>query len=168
VIDSRPADSTGSSLWRLAFRIAYRLLRIIDPLIRLAWRAGLPGLGSTVDLVVTGRRSGRERRTLLTLLSIDDTWYVGHPNGPCAWTRNLDTASEAHLQTPNGEASQVVATRITDAAERSRVISLTPALQPFPGNILYGLAQRHIQAVGVYFRLERRARLAGSRSAPQA
>jgi hypothetical protein len=158
----------GSAIWRLVFRVAYRFLRLIDPLIRAAWRARLPGLGSTVDLVITGRRSGHERRTLLTLLSIDGAWYVGHPNGPSAWTRNLAVAGSATLETPNGDRSEVVAVQLAEAGERSRVISLTPALQPFPGNLLYGLAQRHIHAVGVYFRLEQAEPAAGSRSVAQA
>ena len=152
---SAPSARTGSPLWRAAFRIAYRLLRIIDPILRLAWRARLPGLGSTVDLVVRGRRSGRPRGTLLTLLSTDGTWYVGHPNGPSGWTRNLEAAGGATVLAGDGTGRAVRAVYLRDGSERTRVISLTPTLQPFPGNVLYALAQDHIQVVGVYFRLER-------------
>lgn len=162
---NRRGVARESTAWRLTFRAAYRFLRLIDPLLRIVWRANLPGLGSTVDLVVPGRRTGRERGTLLTLLSIDGAWYVGHPNGPSAWTRNLEAAGMGRLRTADGSATDVEATRLVEPAERSRVISLTPALQPFPGNIMYALAQRHIQAVGVYFRLER-GRTHGESQAP--
>jgi hypothetical protein len=153
-MSSGRAERGGSTLWRAAFRAAYRFLRIIDPLLRLAWRAGLPGLGSTVDLVVPGRCTGRSRQILLTLLVVDDRWYVGHPNGRSAWTRNLEASGRATIRLGQGENRQLVAVELPAGPERARVISLTPALQPFPGNILYALAQDHIQAVGVYFRLE--------------
>ena len=147
----------GSAVWPLTFRVAYGLLRVIDPLVRAIWRANLPGLGSSVDVVVPGRRTGRLRGTLLTLLTVDGTWYVGHPNGQSGWTRNLEAAGAATLRAQDGTWHEVSAIRLNVGPERSRVISLTPALQPFPGNILYALAQRHIHAVGVYFRLEDRS-----------
>jgi deazaflavin-dependent oxidoreductase (nitroreductase family) len=142
-------------MWRLVFRIAYAFLRFIDPVLRLAWRANVVGMGQTIDLVVPGRRSGRPRRTLLTLLSIDDAWYVGHPNGPSGWTRNLEAAGLAEVKAADGGTERVAAINLRDGSERTKVIALTPAQQPFPGSALYALAQRHIQAVGVYFRLER-------------
>jgi deazaflavin-dependent oxidoreductase (nitroreductase family) len=146
----------GSAVWRFAFLAAYRLIRLMDPALRPAWRANLAGLGRTVDLVVVGRRSGRPRGTLLTLLSIEDTWYVGHPNGPSGWTRNLEAAGSAEVRMSDGGSRSVAAIRLLDGPERDRVVSLTPVQQPFPGNVLYALAQRHIHAVGAYFRLEPR------------
>ena len=154
----------SSTIWRVVFRVAYRFLRIVDPVLRITWRARLPGLGSTVDLVVPGRRSGRPRGTLLTLLTVDGRWYVGHPNGPSGWTRNLEAAGRATIRAPDGPGHDVSGVRLGVGHERSRVISLTPALQPFPGNILYALAQRHIHAVGVYFRLEERRSQAATRA----
>jgi deazaflavin-dependent oxidoreductase (nitroreductase family) len=157
-LTAAPRPGEGSAMWRLVFRIAYALLRFIDPVLRLAWRANVVGMARTVDLVVAGRRSGRPRRTLLTLLSIDDAWYVGHPNGPSGWTRNLEAAGTAEVKAADGGTQRVAAINLRDGSERTKVIARTPAQQPFPGSVLYALAQRHIQAVGVYFRLERSGR----------
>jgi hypothetical protein len=148
--------SGGSRLWHSAFVVAYRAIRLLDPVIRAAWRRDVPGLGRTIDLVVTGRRSGRRRHTLLTMLSADDTWYIGHPNGDTDWTRNLEAARGAEIRASDGSANAVTGLRLRDGPERSSVVALTASQQPFPANILYSLAGAHIQAVGVYFRLERR------------
>jgi len=43
---------------------------------------------------------------------------------------------------------------LKDGPERDAVIAATARQQPFPGNLVYRAAQRHITAVGVYFRLE--------------
>src|SRR4029078_6742102 len=74
-----------SAAWAIAFRVMYRGLRLLDPLIR-SWIArGAPGLHGVGGLRYTGRRTARARGALVTLLDVDGRWYVGHPNGPAAW-----------------------------------------------------------------------------------
>ena len=155
-LTARPRVAGESRLWQIVFAIAYRFIRLLDPIIRAAWRARLPGAERSIDLIVAGRVTGRVRHTLLTLLTEDERWYVGHPNGEAGWTRNLEAARGAEVVTADGDRHPVSQIRLHDGPERDRVIGLTPVQQPFPANLLYGLAQRHIQAVGAYFRLERR------------
>jgi hypothetical protein len=152
----RSRSAGESRLWHIVFVVAYWLIRLLDPLIRAAWRARLPGVERSVDLVVAGRASGRVRHTLLTLLTADDRWYVGHPNGDSGWTRNLEAAAGADVLMADGVRHPVMAIRLRDGSERDGVVALTRIQQPFPANLLYGLAQHHIRAVGAYFRLERR------------
>jgi hypothetical protein len=135
-----------------AFRLSYLFLRLLDPLIRLWLRAY--GLGNVVELVVPGRRTGRRRSTLLGLLSVDGTWYVGHPNGPVAWTRNLDAAGgRAELRWRGTGAVPVGAVRLPPGEERERAILATDQ-HPFPADLIYRLGRSHVRAAGVYYRLE--------------
>jgi hypothetical protein len=79
---------------------------------------------------------------------------VGHPNGEVAWTANLRDARTARLA-PRPEAPvNVTALPLADGAERTAVILATGDQQPFPGNLLYRAARRHVLSVGRYFRLE--------------
>jgi hypothetical protein len=39
---SADGQAGGAAGWRVFFRVAYRFLRLIDPVIRLWWRARLP------------------------------------------------------------------------------------------------------------------------------
>ncbi|RPH35865.1 MAG: hypothetical protein EHM90_03300 [Chloroflexi bacterium] len=149
---SHPPTRGTSRAWSLFWRLAYAWLRLTDPLVRAAWRSG--GLGITVDLRVRGRRSGRERRVLVGLIQIDGRWYVGHPNGEAAWTRNLAFAGTATVVWPGMAHLQVRADRLGDGEERASVIFATASQQPFPGNLAYRAARRHVLATGVYFRLE--------------
>jgi hypothetical protein len=148
-----------SRFWRLFFRIAYRLLRVIDPALRVWWRSRLPGLRGVIDLEVQGRRSGRSRRTLLTELSVDDASYVGHPNGSCGWTRNVDADGlvvvHRRVRTDHRRLSvdRHRAVRLHAGPERERVIAATWSQQPFPANVIYWLARDHLRGVGVYYRL---------------
>jgi len=102
---------------------------------------------------VAGRATGRQRTFLLGLLRADGAWYLGHPNGGTAWTRNLESAPEAQLVLRWPNAFPVVAHRLPPGEERTRAILATHQ-HIFPGTILYRLARRHILAVGVYFRIE--------------
>ena len=147
----RPARGV-SRAWSLFWRLTYAWLRVTDPLIRVAWRSG--GMGITVDLLVRGRRSGRERRVLVGLIQIAGRWYVGHPNGESGWTRDLAAAGEAMVAWPIMVRHHVNAERLPDGNERDAVILATASQQPFPGNVLYRAARAHILATGVYFRLE--------------
>lgn len=112
------------------------------------------GIGNTVDLVVTGRRTGRPRHVLLGLLRVADRIYLGHPNGDVAWTRNLETAALGEIRPYRFPAFTVRPVRLAAGHERDAVIGVTWHQHPFPGNLLYYLARGHIRAVGTYFRLE--------------
>jgi hypothetical protein len=127
------------------------MIRWLDPLIRAVW--GSVGLGNVVELRVPGRRSGRERRVLVGLLGVAGRMYLGHPNGASGWTRNLESAGEGTLVIPGTGSVAVRPVRLDPSPERDAVI-LATSQHPFPGNLLYRLARRHIRAVGVYFRLE--------------
>ncbi|HET7029395.1 MAG TPA: nitroreductase/quinone reductase family protein [Candidatus Limnocylindrales bacterium] len=143
-----------SAAWSAVFRLSYRVIRALDPLIR-SWIAnGLPGLGGIVEVRTIGRRTGRPRRTLLTLLRVDDRWYVGHPNGEAAWMRNAEAAGWLDVEPagPGGPRHRLV--RLPDGAERDAVVRATWTQQPFPADVLYRAARRHVAAVGVYHRLE--------------
>ena len=144
---------TGSVFWRFALRGMYRFLRIVDPLIRSARALGAPGLDVVVELEVSGRRSGRPRTTLLTLLSSGGKWYVGHPNGDTEWTRNAEAAGVVQIDPPGAHGKTFSVVRLQPGAERDAVIRATRSQQPFPANLVYRAASRHIAAVGVYFRL---------------
>jgi deazaflavin-dependent oxidoreductase (nitroreductase family) len=141
----------GSRVWTIALRVFYRFLRLVDPPIRLWYR--LFGLADTAELIVSGRRSGRPRSILVGLLVVDGAWYVGHPNGHAEWTRNLEAVAAAEVRRKDLGRVRIVAEPLSDAAERERVIAATWRQHPFPGNLVYWLARRHIRAVGRYYRL---------------
>jgi hypothetical protein len=83
-------------------------------------------------------------------------WYVGHPNGEVGWTANLRSAGCARIA-PRPEAPLDVAAVPLDAGpERVAVICAAAEQQPFPANLLYRRARRHILSEGRYFRLEPR------------
>jgi hypothetical protein len=132
----------------------YRGLRLLEPVIRPAVAAGGPGLDGVVELRFPGRRSGRPRRTLVTLLTVDGHWYVGHPNGSAAWIRNIEAAGVVAIEPPGALGSRFRMERLADGPERDAVIRATWTQQPFPANLLYRAARRHVAAVGVYHRLE--------------
>jgi hypothetical protein len=145
---------TGSRFWRVAFRAFYRMIRLSDPLIR-SWIAlGWPGLDGIVEIRVAGRRTGRPRPILITLLNTAGRWYVGHPNGETAWTRNVEAAGSVEIVPPPAGRDSVRLVRLPRGPERDAVILATRIQQPFPGNLVYRAARRHIAAVGVYFRIE--------------
>ena len=93
------------------------------------------------------------RATLLTLLSVGGEWYLGHPNGETEWTRNAEAAGIVRIDPPAAHGSAFGVVRLSPGPERDAVISATRIQQPFPANLVYRAASRHIAAVGVYFRL---------------
>ena len=109
------------------------------------------------ELVIRGRRTGRERRMLLGFFDVDGGWYVGHPNGTSQWVRNLEAAGGCTVIRRDGIPIEVRAAEVTSGPERDAVIRAT-AKQPFPAANVYRRTQRHIRAVGRYFRLEPVAR----------
>src|SRR5204863_7523203 len=84
-----------SMAWSLYLRVQYRLIRLLDPLIRLVWRGY--GLGNIVELRLVGRRTGKPRPVLVGMLRVGSSRYVGHPNGDTAWIRNLEAAGTVQL-----------------------------------------------------------------------
>lgn len=156
---SRPAPASGpsggpdrSGRWQRYLRVQYRFIRLLDPIIRLLWHAG--ALGITGELEVMGRRTGARRRVLLGVIQLDGRRYVGHPNGEVSWTANLLAAGTARLIIPGQASVPVTSVLLEPGPERTAVIRATAHQQPFPGNVVYRLARRHILAVGRYFRLE--------------
>ena len=141
-----------SRAWGFGFRGLYRLLAILDPVIRLWWLRA--GLGNVVEVTITGRRTSRPRRTLLGLLATGNQWYLGHPNGPAQWTRNLDAADGRLLVGWPGQPPVGFRASILDPGpERDRAIQATDQ-HPFPGNLIYRHGRRHVLAAGRYDRLE--------------
>lgn len=147
-------DDAPSAAWSVTWRILYRLIRLLDPLLR-SWIAnGLPGFDGVVELRFPGRRTGRPRRMLVTLLSHDGRWYVGHPNGLTNWQRNIEAAGWVDVEPSGADGPRCAVTRLDAGPERDAVIRATATQQFFPANVVYRAARRHIAAVGVYHRLD--------------
>ncbi len=143
-----------SVAWSIGFRLAYAFIRLIDPLMRWTWFS--VGLGITSRLTVRGRTSGRDRSALVGLIRVEGHWYVGHPNGEVDWTANLRRAGRGRIA-PRPEAPIDVRAEPLDAGpERDAVIAAAGEQQPFPANLLYRAARRHILGEGRYFRLDLR------------
>ena len=141
-----------SPFWGFGFRALYRTLAWLDPVLR-QWWLGF-GLGNVVQVTIVGRRTGRSRETLLGLLMADGQWYLGHPNGSAHWTDNLDAAGgRLRLTWPGQTFVTFQAVSLPRGPERDRAI-LATGQHPFPGNLIYRLARRHVRAVGRYYRLE--------------
>src|SRR5437016_8236599 len=112
-----------SPAWTFSLRVIYGLLRLLDPVLRVWWI--FFGIGITAQLTVRGRRSGRQRSVLVGLLNVDRHQYVGHPNGPVDWTRNLAAAGEARIAQLPGISAMLRAVPLPDGAERDAVIAAT-------------------------------------------
>jgi hypothetical protein len=140
-----------SAVWHRYFPVQYRLIRLLDPLVTLVWRGF--GLGNVIELRVEGRRTGRARRVLLGLLRDGEHLFLGHPNGDVAWTRNLEAAGGGAIVLRPPTQVRVRATRLPDGDLRDRAI-LATRQHPFPGNLVYRLARRHIRAAGAFFEIE--------------
>lgn len=142
-----------SAIWKRTLPLFYAVLAALDPLLRWTWARA--GIGITSRLTVSGRRTGRKRSVLIGLISVGGRWYVGHPNGEVAWTANLRAARRARLTPRPGIDMDVVAEPLGPGPERDAAILATSRQQPFPGNLMYRAARRHILSEGRYFRLER-------------
>lgn len=146
----RVPPSDGSRFWPVCYRLLYRILALIDPLLRAWWRRF--GLGNVVEVTVP-RRSGGERSRLLGLLHAGGHTYLGHPSGHVGWTRDLLAAGEGRLRFANGGEQSFRARLLEPGAERETAIRAT-SQHPFPGDLAYRLGRRHIGAAGVFFRVE--------------
>ena len=146
-----PRHSTTSSL---VWRASYRVVRVVEPLIR-SWIANrLPGLDGIVELRYTGRRTGRARRALVTLLEQDGRWYVGHPNGCAGWLASIIDAGFVDVEPPGAHGPRFTVRLLPAGPERDAVIRATLTQQPFPANLWYRAFHRHVAAAGVYVRLD--------------
>jgi len=143
-----------SALWSVVFRVSYRAIRFLDPLIRSWIASGLPGLDGIVELRYPGQRTGRPRRTLVTLITVDRRWYVGHPNGAAGWIRSVEHAGVVDVEPPGPLGPSFAVTSLDPGPERDAVIRATWTQQPFPANVVYRAARRHVAAVGEYLRLD--------------
>lgn len=148
---AEPIHTTGA--WGAWWRGSYRLLRLFgSPLGRLAAH---PGFGNLVLLRVVGRRSGSERSLPLGLLTVEGRRYLGHPSGDTAWTLNLRAAESATIESARIPRTRVRPLLLGPGPERDAAVRASFRQHPFPGNVMYRLAGRHVAATGVFFRLER-------------
>lgn len=152
--DQQPLPARRSGAWSLVYRASYRLIRLFDPLI-VSWLAnGWPGLDGVVEVRTVGRRTGLPRKTLATLMTVDGHGYVGHPNGRSAWTTNIEAAGWVDVDPSGPSGPRYAVVPLSLGPERDSVIRATWTQQPFPANLLYRLARRHVAAVGTYYRLD--------------
>ena len=73
-----------------------------------------------------------------------------------AWTRDIEASGWVDIDPPalpGADGARHRVERVPLGPERDAVIRSTAVQQPFPADLLYGAAQRHIAAVGVYVRL---------------
>ena len=146
----------GSALWHFVWLAAYVVGRRWGRVVRLFVALGVSTYGdSIVELRLVGRRTGRPRPLLLTLIRWDGQWYVGHPNGPRPWLANLASADSLMMMLPRSGAVRVRGRPLHLGREREAVIRETALQQPWPGRLLYRAAQGHILRAGIYYRLER-------------
>src|SRR3990172_12259038 len=130
-----------SPFWSPTLRLFYRVTARPQPLVR-PWVERV-GLGNVVELIVAGRRTGRRGVVLLGLLRVDHGWYLGHPNGPVNWTRNLDAVGRATLVLTHQPPIEIRPELLPVGEERRRVIAATWHQHVFPGNVIYWLS-RHV------------------------
>ena len=140
-----------TSFWRVAFRLQYWLLQMMDPLIRAWWSRS--GIGNVVELRVPHRDGRGVRSRMVGILRSGGHEYLGHPNGEVGWTRDLAAAGHADLVLPGGAEVEFRATRLPEGGERNGAIRAT-SQHPFPGNLVYRLGRRHVRTNGVFFRLD--------------
>jgi hypothetical protein len=98
-VPSAAYASSVSRFWDRAFRVFYWIIATLGPLLRPVVER--VELGNLVELILPGRRTGKQRVVLLGLLRVESGWYLGHPNGAANWTRNLDAASAAGPRVPS-------------------------------------------------------------------
>jgi hypothetical protein len=104
--------------------------------------------------VVPGRRSGLPRASFLGVLRVGDRLYVGHPDGACGWTANLDAAGRCEIEWHDGVRDQRIAVPLAPGRERDAVLRATFRQHPLPGGVLYWLARGRLREAGRYYRLE--------------
>lgn len=145
-------DAVSRAFWRWFFPFLYGFLRFTDPF----WRrlTERRGLGNTVEVLVVGRRTRRERRVIVGLLAVGERRYLGHANTSAAWLRNLIDAAEGRLIVDGAPPIKVRAVRIEPGAEQDAVVRAASRQHPFPVDLAYRLARASIRDDGVFVRLE--------------
>ncbi len=140
------------AFWRWFFPFLYGFLRVTDPF----WRrlTERRGLGNTVELLVIGRRTGRERRVMVGLLAVGERRYLGHANASVAWLHNLVEAGEGRLIVDGAPPIRVRAARIEPGAEQDAVVLAASRQHPFPVDLAYRLARASIRVDGAFIRLD--------------
>jgi hypothetical protein len=140
-----------SAAWNRWLPVQYRVIKLLNPLVRFLWRGF--GIGNIVELRVVGRRTGQTRSVMLGLIRDGNRWFLGHPNGDVPWTLNLAAAGTALLIFRPPTAIAIKARRLEPGELRDRAIAAT-GQHVFPGNLIYRLARAHVRAVGAYFLIE--------------
>jgi hypothetical protein len=131
------------------------VVRHLGPLVKLIVAVGAPTFPDRiVELELVGRRTGRPRHVLVTLLTIDGRWYVGHPNGRAGWLANLEAAGRVRATILGRPPVEVRSVPLMLGPERTSVILATARQQPILARTMYRAARRHILRAGVYHRLE--------------
>lgn len=145
----------GNPIWRAVWRANYAVARHWGPLMRLLVALRVPSFDrEIVELSLVGRRTGRPRPVLLTLLVLDGRWYVGHPNGQAGWLSNLEAVDSVMLTIPRRPSVRVRSIPLGLGPERELVIRATSRLQPIPIRPIYRASRGHILRAGIYHRLE--------------
>lgn len=120
--------------------------RALSALPLLAWRLGLGGLVGQLFMVLTvrGRRSGRERRLMVTYLRADSVDYAAAIYGARSqWLRNLAADPRCGVQHARGSYA-ATARRITDGEE---VVAWRRRLD-WVGRLVFGAYLRMLGANG--------------------
>ena len=145
----------GYRFWRIVWRVGYLVVRRLGWLTRLLAAMGVPSFANNIiELELTGRRSGRDRTVLVTLLRLNGAWYVGHPNGRAPWLANLESAGVVKATVLGQAPVRVRSVPLPLGEERTAVIRETSRQQLIPARPLYWAARRHILRAGIYHRLE--------------
>jgi len=131
---------------------AFQLLFRLAPNRLMVWLTRWPLPFQVAEFVIVGRRTATAYRYPLTVLQVDGSWYVGHPNGRSQWVQNLAAAGIAVVNRRRSSTT-VRATELANGRERDRAIRAT-SQQPFPANLVYRAGRAHVAAQGAYFRLE--------------
>ena len=140
------------AFWRWFFPCLYGFLRLTDPF----WRrlTERRGLGNTVEVLVVGRRTGRERGVLVGLLAVGERRYVGHANASAAWLHDLVALGEGRLVVDGAAPLRVHAAQIEPGPEQDAVVIGASHQHPFPVDLAYRLARASIRVDGAFVRLE--------------
>ena len=146
----------GDPRWRVIWRALYVVGRRWGRLARLLARLGVPTFEyQLIELDLVGRKTGRPRPVTLTLIRIDESWYVGHPNGPRSWLANLAAAESVRATVVGMAPVRVHPVALELGSERDAVIGATAWQQPVGARAWYQASQDHILRAGIYYRLER-------------
>lgn len=87
------------------------------------------GIGRTMVLTTTGRRSGKERSVPVTPITVDGTDYVVAPYGSVGWVENVRAHPQATLRSGReGRAVRLV--EVTNQA--AEVVKAYYDREPFP------------------------------------